>query len=121
MKRNLDLIRKIVLSVEEHPHGYAPADLKFDGYDDETVGYHGFLLVDAGLAEGIDVAGLGSESPAYHVHRLTSAGHDFADAVRNDTVWNKTKTKLADVGSGVSLQVVTQLSTSFLKSMLGLS
>ena len=53
MKRDLELIRKMVLAIEDAPSGYAP-ELKFEGYTDEQVGYHAYLLLDAGLAKGED-------------------------------------------------------------------
>ena len=28
------------------------------------------------------------------IHRLTSAGHDFCDGIRQDTIWNKAKNTL---------------------------
>jgi len=42
MKRDLDLIRKMVLAMEEAPTGYAPEPL-FDGYTPAQVGYHAYL------------------------------------------------------------------------------
>ena len=32
MKRDMDLVRKILMAVEEHDHGFAPRDVAFDGY-----------------------------------------------------------------------------------------
>lgn len=121
MKRDLDLIRKIVLTIEDHQHGRAPRAIEVDGYTDEQIGYHSYLIVDAGLADGIDATCMDNKSPEWIITHLTSAGHDFADAIRNDTVWSKTKSKLVQVGSGASIQIVTQLAASYVKSMLGIS
>lgn len=50
MKRDLDLIRKLALSLEEQE-----SDPSYEnglaGYTEEQVGYHAYLLVDAGLAK----------------------------------------------------------------------
>lgn len=46
MKRDLDLIRKMLLAIEESPSGFAP-ELKFPGYTDAQIGYHAYLLIDA--------------------------------------------------------------------------
>ncbi len=52
MKRDFDLIRKLVFAIEECPSGQMPEGL--DGYTPDQVGYHNYLLVDAGLAKGVD-------------------------------------------------------------------
>ena len=43
MKRDLDLIRKIVLTVEDLPTGNVPEEIEVDGYTSEQVGYHSYL------------------------------------------------------------------------------
>ena len=35
-QRYLDLVRKMVLEIEAHPHGYAPGRIEVDGYDEEN-------------------------------------------------------------------------------------
>ena len=49
MKRDMDSIREILLAVEAHPCGFAPS-IEIHGYTQEQVGYHVFLLGEAGLA-----------------------------------------------------------------------
>jgi hypothetical protein len=48
MKRDMDLIRKIVLWAEEQPPGPLH-DIKIEGHSTGEVAYHCYLLVDAGL------------------------------------------------------------------------
>jgi hypothetical protein len=79
MKRDMDLVRKIVLMLEDHPSGSAP-ESKIDGYTEEEIGYHLYLLVDAGLADG-DIIRVGNETPVAIINSLKSAGHDFAESV----------------------------------------
>ena len=88
MKRDMDLVRKMVLAIEDHPDGSAP-EMKIEGYTDEQIGYHAYLLVDSGLATGSDVTTFGSSGPEYILTALTSAGHDFADSARNQYVWDE--------------------------------
>lgn len=59
MKRNWDLIRKILLKLEEKADSTSwleSTDIK--GYDAKTVAYHYKLLSNAGLIEAIDVSSL---------------------------------------------------------------
>jgi hypothetical protein len=89
MKRDFELIRKLVLAVEDYPTGTVPGEIQIDGYSAEQIGYHSYLLVDSGLAKGIDVGTMHGTSPNWQILHLTSAGHEFADAARDDSTWRK--------------------------------
>jgi hypothetical protein len=124
MKRDMDLIRAILLSVEEQDVGRAPRDLTIDGYNAEQISYHNYLIGDAGLAKTVDVTTRGSSGPSALVVHLTWAGHEFLDAARDDTIWSKTKARLGAVGSavlGVPIGVLTAVLIDETKRRLGLS
>lgn len=120
MKRNLDLIRKLVLAVEDLPTGTVLRNIKIDGYSAEEIGYHSYLVVDAGLAKGNDVQALNDKSPNWQILHLTSEGHDFADAARNETIWNKAKGIVAEKAGGATLDVMKQVLIGVIKHTLGL-
>jgi hypothetical protein len=121
MKRNMELIRKIMLAVEGHEHGFAPRELEIEGHSEEEVNYHNYLIVDAGLAEGVDVTTRGSESPEYIIRHLTSRGHDFCDAAGEPSRWQKAMTKIAAVGGSVTLKTLQALLIAYSKEQLGLA
>lgn len=89
MKRDMELIRKMVLLVEDNPSGWAPRRIEIEGYTHEQIAYHSYLLVDSGLASGSEVTHLGSSGPEYKLTHLTSAGHDFADSARPQYIWDE--------------------------------
>jgi hypothetical protein len=120
VKRDFDLIRKLVLAVEDGPTGNVTEDLEIDGYTPEQVGYHSYLIVDSGLAEGIDMGAMGDTSPNWQIINLTSAGHDFADTVRSDSTWNKATVIIKDKAGGVTLDLLKQVLIGVVKSGLGL-
>lgn len=120
MRRDLNLIRQIVLTVEASPHGYCRGELTIDGFTPEQIGYHSYLLVDAGLAVGVDVTTHSAPSPKWEILHLTSAGHDFADAARNDDIWRKATRMVQDKLGSVSVDVMKQILVSFVKNTLGL-
>ncbi|MFZ2404550.1 MAG: DUF2513 domain-containing protein, partial [Methylobacter sp.] len=69
MKRDMDLIRKILLAVESGKQGMTVED-----YDDDTLRYHQALVIDAGLAKGSVLASNRhpTEIPAaVHIKQLT--------------------------------------------------
>lgn len=119
MKRDMDLIRKILLAIEADEHGFAPK-IEIDGYTEEEIGYHAILLGEAGLVKVSDVTSMGNKSPEAIITRLTWAGHEFLDASRNNRIWNQAKDAIAIVG-GASIQVWTEVLSSYVKKNLGLS
>lgn len=123
MQRDMELIRKLLLAGEQHEHGYAPRDLEIEGYSDEQVGYHCYLLGDAGLAEVIEIPVRGSESPLAELRNLTWSGHEFLDAAKDNTNWERAKQRLAAAGQSlltVPLSVLTALLIDEGKRRLGI-
>jgi hypothetical protein len=62
---------------------------KIPGYTADEIGYHAYLLVDGGLATGVDLSSFGATSPAWQIEKLTWAGHDFLDAAREEGRWTQ--------------------------------
>ena len=118
MKRDMDLIRKMLLAIEEDPHGFAPK-IEIQGYTREQIGYHAVLLGEAGLAKIIDMTLEESKTPEAIVERLTWAGHEFLDSARENRIWNQAKDKIAKIG-GASIQIWLMILTEFIKKELGL-
>ncbi len=67
-------------------------------------GYHMYLMADEGLLVGV---GAGT-------FRLTSYGHNYLDAIRDDTIWKKTKEGAAQIG-GASLSVLFDIASAYVK------
>lgn len=89
MKRDMELIWKIVLKLEDEPSGFLPQGIQVDGHSPDQVAYHSYLMIEAGLAKGVDVTTLDATCPEADLTRLTWAGHEFADAARDETRWRK--------------------------------
>jgi hypothetical protein len=120
MKRDMDLVRKIVFAMEEHPHGFAPDDLTFEGYSREQVGYHLYLMIQAGLVDGEDASTREFESPQGFASSLAWQGHEFADAARSDTIWNKAKEQVKEKVGGVTLALLIEVLKHQAKQALGI-
>jgi hypothetical protein len=54
---------------------------------------------------------------------LTWEGHELLDAIKNDTVWNKTKDTFISKGLSMTFDLVktmaTKIATDYLKTTLG--
>ena len=118
MKRDMDLIRKMLLAIEADEHGFAPK-IEINGYTEEEIGYHAVLLGEAGLVKVCDVTGLGNKSPEAIITRLTWAGHEFVDSARENQRWNLAKDLINKVG-GASIQIWVIVLTELIKKNLGL-
>lgn len=119
MKRDLDLIRKLILAVEDLPTGSVLSDIQIDGYSAEQIGYHSYLVVDASLAEGLDVGTSTDTSPNWQIMNLTSAGHDFADSARDEGNWKKATSIVKSKTGGATLDVVKEVLVGVIKGTLG--
>lgn len=99
MKRDLDLVRRILLHLEggegASPSGSGWSSFVGQGQDIAAVHYHLQLLHDAGLIEASEVM-----PGQWWPERMTWAGHEFLDAARNEDLWSETRRRVeASLGS----------------------
>lgn len=117
MKRNWDLVRKILIKLEEKANSTSwleSSDIK--GYDSITVIYHYKLLKNAGLIEAMNISSIESED--FAATSLTWQGHEFLDKIRNDNVWNKVKSTVQSKSLDLSFDVIKQVATATISAML---
>lgn len=120
MKRDMELIRKIILNIESSQHGFVNNDLEIEGYISEQIDYHSYLIIQGGLAEGITTTNFQSSSPTAIIRNLTWQGHEFAEAARNDSIWYRVSKIIKDKGEGMAFPIITQLLISEIKKNVGL-
>ena len=116
MKRDLGLIRAILLEVEQHQRPTQPTAIMADGYAPEQAAYHVRLLHEAGCVDAVVSPGDGL---AWLVKSLTWQGHELLDATRTDAVWLEVLARMKDRGVAAPLGVVQQLATQIGAAMLG--
>ncbi len=100
--------------------GYAPTNIVIDDYTQEQIRYHAFIMMEGGLIEGIKRTDLSSKSPQVIPRRLTWSGHEFLEAARNDTIWEKAMGIVGEKGGTIGISVLSQLLTSLTKAQFGL-
>src|SRR5919108_4568300 len=117
MKRDMELIRNPLLAVEASPTAWAPSavqELQMEGYTEEEVGYHALLIIEAGLARGQEITGLGL-SPRGFIYRLTWDGHEFLAAAKDNARWKKALGIVGQGAGAVTLDVLTQVLKGLMK------
>ena len=123
MKRDMELIRELMKRVEAHegPGFLSDTKVTIEGYTPQQVLEHFFMPDDAGLVDGKPLRySDGSGGGTYVAKNLTWAGHEFMANARNDTIWNKTRERVASAGGSVSVATLSELMGSIAKGLLGM-
>ena len=120
MKRNMDLVREILLQVEATGAGKT-IKLNIADYGEEEIGLHVELMIGHGLIEGTTIpAGNGPAHRIlnYRIEKMTWEGHDFLDAARNDTIWEKAKKKCLAATGGLAFDALKACLVEFGKEAI---
>jgi hypothetical protein len=113
MKRDMDLIREILLQAEECPAGTRWTAKPLLDHSISDVVEHVQLLIDAGFVDGRT---LGNE--AAMILRITHAGHEFIDSSREPTRWEKAKAKALSAGAPLTVTVLKAILDQLIKEHL---
>ena len=104
MQRNMDLIRLVVLNAEcGQPYP------EIVGFTPQAIKYHQMLAIEAGLLNGTHGKYLenATEIPSFvNIQDVTWEGHNFIDAIREDSNWNKIKNYLVEQGKQVTIETI---------------
>jgi Hypothetical protein (DUF2513) len=139
MKRDLDLIRSILLDLESGTGGVlVPEKMKVKfvheamqpsvdilvedcSYDLETVCFHIYLLEEVGYIEkGSYTRGHGGFYFT-RVPAITWAGYEFLDNARNDSIWHAAKQKVGEKLKSSSIEVINGVLVQLSNNLLNLS
>ena len=121
MKRDMDYIRQLLVHIEEADSLPEAAN---DTDDDRLLlTFHLLLLLEAGFVAGFEILDERNSSAIKPMSRirLTWAGHEFLDAARDDTIWQKAKSRVGAAVGTTSVAVLTQVLIFLAKEKLGLN
>jgi len=120
MKRDMDLIRALLLHFEAKGNQEHELNTAIDGYDSNVIGYHLNLMYDAGLITAEPFTS-STSSRVYKVvpFGLTWQGHEFLDAARDNKVWETTRKKIISAVAEVPFSLLRDLLLLTLKQQLG--
>lgn len=113
MKRDMELVRNVLLFTEAKTDVFTFEMPVFEGFDRDTVSGHVKLLAEQGLLRAEDMTTMGPGGREIAPMELTWQGHEFLDAIRADTVWRKLKSKVAEKGGSMPFEIVKELATTF--------
>lgn len=117
MKRDLELVRKILTHFENKENWAHEKDLKIEGYDDKLVSYHIDIMYEAGLLNGEPSKTKEGRIIDVIPFRLTWDGHEFLDNTRGGR-WEKILKKVKEKGGDFTFETVKKLATKFAEEQL---
>ena len=121
MKRDFDLIRRILTDIENMPAGRFLDDINYPGeYDCQTVYEHAALLIeDADLVKGT-VLRADDSIIDVRITGLTWKGHDFIGAAKDSSIWTKAKETVLKPAVAITFDVLLEWLKAQAKQQLGL-
>jgi len=117
MKRDIDLIRSILLEMEKRDPSSPNPQITIDNYDFDTVQFHLKLLIEQNFIEG-RINKYANGKIACFPLNLTWQGYDFLDAARDNSVWNKAKSTIAEKTTSVSFEVFKSVLVQIAKELI---
>lgn len=120
MKRDLNLVRMILLDIEASPPGELIGGFNYEGRSKAEVLEHVQLLIDADFIDGQMVLGNMGQPEECVVMRMTWAGQEFLSKAKNDTVWKKVMAQAEEKGMSTSMAVINGLLEAAAKKYVGL-
>lgn len=120
MKRDLELIRKLLFFFDEKPGPELVEVPPIPGYDALTIKYHLVLLHDSGYLRCEPVRSSTSERVIYVLpYDLTWDGHEFLDKIRNPHVWDEVIADIKEKGFvSASVEMVKRLADVAIRKRL---
>ena len=122
MKRNIELIRRILLACEEHDQNNGIPmtwkNLHLEDVPENVFNYHCDLMQQAGFIDGATESY--DDITHYSWIRMRNPGHDFLDDIRTPKIWNRLVKELGKTLESASLAVIAGLAQRLVLQALNL-
>jgi len=120
MERNWDTIREILIAAESLEPDTTLGLSDFPEDRAHEISYHAELLEEAGLVHASIYKTLGLGPTQFHLYRLTWSGHELLDAIRNESIWRKTKSTITSKGGSMTFELIKSVAIELAKTAMGL-
>jgi hypothetical protein len=102
MKRDMELIREILLEIENNNDPMQWAHVQIPGRTEIEISYHIKLLHEKGWIEATDCSS--SDGIDWKAKDLTYDGQEFLSSIKSNTVWNKAKERVISTTGSLTLE-----------------
>ena len=121
MKRDFDLVRKLLIYFDEKPDPEPVEIPPIEGYDELTIKYHLVLLYEAGFLQcELTKSQTSDRVLCVLPFELTWDGHEFLAKVRDDRFWCKTKDAVVKKGGQLTFSTITTVATALMMKTIGM-
>ena len=119
MKRDMDLIREILLAIEEQ-HEYGPiSGLTIPGHSMNEIAYHCKILYEHGFIDNYEDDSGDDELLDFSVGALTWEGADYLEDVRDNTRWGKVKKTMKEKGIPLTVEFIKETVNTMVSTLIG--
>lgn len=119
MKRDIDLVRSILIYVENAADEVDADEMATERWPIETVAYHVRLMAHHGLVDvSRDARDMNGNTIELTVAGITWDGQDYLDSIREPKVWGRIKKALAGTVGSTTLDVVRQTASMVALAMV---
>ena len=119
MRRDMDLVRQILLAIEAESFARSGGRVAVEGHAAQEMAYHVRLLNEAGLIRAVDVSPFNGPEDWIPLS-LTWEGHEFLDACREPGRWEKAKAVIKEKAGAVGFEVLKALLVGLARESLGI-
>jgi hypothetical protein len=118
MKMDYDVLRDVMLKIEEEYVDVALYNIEVKDYDMKTIAYHCKLLYEAGFVS--DYAGNYYDDglQEFGVGPLTFKGNEYLNKIREKSTWEKTKKVVLEGGVPGTIEILGKVATSIIEKKL---
>lgn len=120
MQRDMDLVRQILIELEQNDVARYK-QMEVPGYDDAQVGYHCYLLHQAGLIVASEFDTHDHILPYYLPMHLTWDGHEFLNSVKSPSDWERVKKSVIQPAGGFVFSLAKEFILHELKTRTGIA
>ena len=104
MRRDMELIRKILITLEDSNQTQGWIPLKFDSYSEDQISYHIKILAEQGIITATDCSTMSDFM--WHARGLTWDGHYYIEAIRDEANWKKVKEWVKNTGKVLTIETL---------------
>lgn len=115
-KRDLNRIRDILVHLESQESDDGNVWTRGDDFYVPSDDYQFTLMTQAGLLVERQYRTMNTIVPDQVM--ISFQGHDYLDAIRDQGIWEKTKSVVAETGGNATLEIVKALALGFLKNKI---
>ena len=119
MKRDLDLVRQLMLQIEALPAA-PPVQYRTSEIEDPVLLAHLEMLIEAGLVNGRISRSQGARGDVISVSGLTWQGHEWVEMVRSQSLWNEVKSTVLDGGGVLTFELTKAVAAKIFRARLAL-